>query len=101
MRGGRQIPYLAGRGEDRERMREDLRGYVSDDGPSGRKERHRLIGWNGVGRRGFRESTMVVEMLEELLEAGFGVKTAVQMMNTALVIGREEVRFSTIDVSLF
>ena len=44
---------------------------------------------------------MVVEMLEELLEAGFPVKTAVQMMNTALVIGREEVRFSTIDVSMF
>ena len=34
---------------------------------------------------------MVVEMLEELLGAGFPVKTAVQMMNTALVIGREEV----------
>ena len=55
----------------------------------------------GSGEEAFRESTMVVEMLEELLEAGFPVKTAVQMMNTALVIGREEVRFSTIDVSLF
>ena len=44
---------------------------------------------------------MVVEMLEELLGAGFPVKTAVQMMNTALVIGREEVRFCTGDVSLF
>ena len=41
------------------------------------------------------------EMLEELLEAGFPVKTAIQMMNTALAIGREEVRFSTIDVSMF
>ncbi len=40
-------------------------------------------------------------MLEELLEAGFPVETAVQMMNTALVIGREEVRFCTVDVSLF
>ena len=44
---------------------------------------------------------MVVEMLEELLEAGFPVRTAIQMMNTALVIGRDEVRFSTVDVSLF
>ena len=44
---------------------------------------------------------MVVELLEELLDAGFPVKTAIQLMNTALVIGREEVRFSTIDVCLF
>ena len=29
------------------------------------------------------------------------MKTAIQMMNTALVIGRDEVYFSTIDVSLF
>ena len=41
------------------------------------------------------------EMLEELLEAGFPVETAVQMMNTALVIGREEVKFCTLDVCLF
>lgn len=55
----------------------------------------------GAGEKAFQESTMVVEMLEELLEAGFPVKTAIQMMNTALVIGRDEVYFSTIDVSLF
>ena len=55
----------------------------------------------GSGEDAFRESSMVVEMLEELLEAGFPVKTAVQMMNTALVIGREEVRFCTVDVTLF
>ena len=55
----------------------------------------------GSGEHAFRESAMVVEMLEELLEAGFPVRTAIQMMNTALVIGRDEVRFSTVDVSLF
>ena len=55
----------------------------------------------GSGEVAFRESSMVVEMLEELLGAGFPVKTAVQMMNTALVIGREEVRFCTVDVTLF
>lgn len=55
----------------------------------------------GSGEDAFRESSMVVEMLEELLGAGFPVKTAVQMMNTALVIGREEVRFCTVDVTLF
>lgn len=55
----------------------------------------------GSGEAACKESTMVVEMLEELLEAGFPVKTAIQIMNTALVIGRDDVRFSTIDVSLF
>lgn len=55
----------------------------------------------GSGEEAFRESAMVVEMLEELLEAGFPVKTAVEMMNTALVISREEVRFCTVDISLF
>lgn len=55
----------------------------------------------GSGEAAFRESAMVVEMLEELLEAGFPVKTAIQMMNTVLVIGREDVHFSTVDVSLF
>ena len=55
----------------------------------------------GSGEDAFRECSMVVEMLEELLGAGFPVKTAVQMMNTALVIGREEVRFCTVDVTLF
>ena len=55
----------------------------------------------GAGEHAFRESAMVVEMLEELLEAGFSVKTAIEMMNTVLVIGREEMKFSTIDVCIF
>ena len=42
----------------------------------------------GSGEDAFRESSMVVEMLEELLGAGFPVKT-------------EEVRFCTVDVALF
>ena len=55
----------------------------------------------GAGEAAFKESTMVVEMLEELLAAGFPKETAIQMLNTALVMGREEVRFSTIDMSVF
>lgn len=55
----------------------------------------------GAGEAAYRESTMVVELLEELLNAGFPKETALQMMNTAFVIGREEVRFSTIDMSVF
>lgn len=55
----------------------------------------------GAGETAYRESTMVVELLEELLNAGFPKETAIQMLNTALVMGREEVRFSTIDMSVF
>lgn len=55
----------------------------------------------GAGEIAYRESTMVVELLEELLNAGFPKETALQMLNTALVMGREEVRFSTIDMSVF
>lgn len=55
----------------------------------------------GSGEKAFQESAMVVEMLEELLAAGFPKETAIQMMNTALVMGREEIQFSTIDMSVF
>lgn len=55
----------------------------------------------GAGERAFKESAMVVETMEELLGAGFPKETAIQMMNTALVTGREEIRFSTIDMSIF
>lgn len=74
--------------------------FLMTDLPGGRKG-IALSDGMGSGEGAFRESTMVVEMLEQLLEAGFPVKTAIQLMNTALVIGREEVRFCTIDVSLF
>ncbi len=55
----------------------------------------------GAGVIANRESTKVVELLEELLEAGFPKETAVQMLNTALTLSREEVRFSTIDMAIF
>lgn len=55
----------------------------------------------GAGHAAFRESAMVVEVLEDLLSAGFPKETALQMLNTAMVIGREEVKFSTIDMSVF
>lgn len=55
----------------------------------------------GSGEKAFKESAMVVEMLEELLKAGFPKETALEMMNVALVMGREEVFFSTVDMSVF
>lgn len=55
----------------------------------------------GAGEMAYRESRMVVDLLEDLLTAGFPQETAIQMLNTMLVTGREEVRFSTIDMSVF
>lgn len=55
----------------------------------------------GSGEKARRESALVIELLEELLEAGFPPKTAIQMINTTLVMGREEIHFSTIDMSIF
>ena len=55
----------------------------------------------GSGEKACRESTMVIELLEELLEAGFPEKAAIQMINTTLVMGREEIHFSTVDMSVF
>lgn len=36
-----------------------------------------------------------------MLEAGFPEKMAIQMINTTLVMGREEIHYSTIDMSIF
>lgn len=85
-------------GKDGDKVSGD--SFLMTDLPGGKKG-IALSDGMGSGEDAFKESTMVVEMLEELLEAGFPVKTAIQMMNTALVIGREDVRFSTVDVCLF
>ncbi len=55
----------------------------------------------GAGMHAYKESAMVVEVLEDLLNAGFPKETALQMLNTAMVMGREELCFSTIDMCLF
>ena len=55
----------------------------------------------GCGQAACRESTLVIELLEELLEAGFPEKTAIQMINTTLVMGREEIHYSTVDMTIF
>lgn len=54
----------------------------------------------GSGEKACKESTLVIELLEELLDAGFPEKAAVQMINTTLVMGREEIHYSTIDMSI-
>lgn len=55
----------------------------------------------GAGQAAHQESALVVEVLEELLNAGFPKDTALQMVNNAMVMGREEVKFSTIDMAQY
>jgi len=55
----------------------------------------------GTGSTAFYESSRLVDVLEELLNAGFPKETALQMINTAMVMGREDVCFSTIDMCQF
>ncbi len=54
----------------------------------------------GSGSRACKESEMVIELIEKFLEAGFGVETAIRMMNSAMVIKGEDDLFSTVDMSV-
>lgn len=54
----------------------------------------------GSGSRACKESEMVIELLEKFLEAGFGVETAIRMMNSAMVMKGEGDLFSTVDISV-
>ncbi len=74
--------------------------FMTVDLPGG-KQVVALSDGMGSGEKACRESTLVVELLEELLEAGFPEKTAIQMINTTLVMGREEIHYSTVDMSVF
>lgn len=74
--------------------------FTMMDLPGGRQSAALSDGM-GFGERACKESTLVIELLEELLEAGFPEKTAIQMINTTLVLGREEIHYSTVDMSVF
>lgn len=55
----------------------------------------------GAGESANKESGLVVDLLEELLKAGYPEEVAIQMINTSLAMGREEIRFSTVDLCTF
>ena len=52
----------------------------------------------GSGEKACRDSTMVVELTQRFLEAGFQVETAVQMINSVLLSGEENRNMSTLDL---
>lgn len=52
----------------------------------------------GSGEKACRDSGMVVDLLEKLLEAGFRKETAIQMINGTLIARDEEQNMSTLDL---
>lgn len=52
----------------------------------------------GCGIQACKESEMVIDLLEKFLEAGFHPKTAIRMMNSAMVTHGENNLFSTVDI---
>ncbi len=53
----------------------------------------------GSGIKAYRESEMVIDLLEQFLEAGFSKETAVRMINSALILRSDAQVFSTIDIA--
>lgn len=52
----------------------------------------------GSGDKACKDSTMVVELMEKFLDAGFRIETAVQMINSALLSGEDNTNMSTLDL---
>lgn len=52
----------------------------------------------GSGLVASKESEMVIDLLEQLIEAGFSKTTAIQMINSMLVVRSDEPLFTTVDL---
>ena len=52
----------------------------------------------GSGDKACADSTMVVELVQRFLEAGFQMEMAIQMINSILLSGGEQSNMSTLDV---
>ncbi len=52
----------------------------------------------GSGRRAMSESHITLKLLKEFLQSGFGVRTAIEMINSALCLKLDNECFSTIDL---
>lgn len=54
----------------------------------------------GSGMEAGRDSTLVVELLEQLLSAGFTEASVVRLLNAALVLRSDQVKFTTLDLGI-
>ena len=52
----------------------------------------------GSGKEAGEESRTVIELLEQFSELGFKRETALQMINSALVMGNDDESFATLDI---
>lgn len=52
----------------------------------------------GSGEKASKDSSIIIELMEKFLEAGFSEKMAVQMINSMLISGSEEGNMSTLDM---
>ncbi len=52
----------------------------------------------GSGREAMTESHLTLRLLKEFLQSGFGIKTAISMINSALCLKLDYENFSTIDL---
>lgn len=52
----------------------------------------------GSGEKACADSTLVVELMQKFLEAGFQTESAVQMINSALLSGGDSANMSTLDL---
>ena len=53
----------------------------------------------GTGERASEESELVIDLLEEFLEAGFSEKSAIKLINSILVVNSDDQTVSTLDIS--
>lgn len=54
----------------------------------------------GSGEEAAKESETVLDLLERLLQAGFGEETAIRLMNSVLALRAEQKSFATLDMSM-
>jgi stage II sporulation protein E len=53
----------------------------------------------GTGERASEESELVIELLEQFLEAGFTESSAIKLINSILVVNSDDQTVSTLDIS--
>ena len=79
-------------------------GYSGDNYSflrSGRKDAVMVLADGmGSGLEAGRDSTMVVELLEQLLSAGFEEAAVVRLLNAVLMLRSQQVKFTTLDMGI-
>ncbi len=54
----------------------------------------------GTGVRAYKDSEMVLELIENLMESGFGEETTLRLINTLFVLDGENISPATVDMSI-